>query len=473
MRTIPAVPLSPFAMPVAATLSVLLAAALVIAAPPKLVLIGVAGVIAAFILATNPRRLWLLLIALLPFSIEVKNILGAGNHLTVPTEALAPIAALAIVFAVLKTGRLEWTRSALHFAVAFYLGLMAASLAWSEIPLDTVKALARTACYFVAGYMLCQLAVRKPSDLTFPLKLLAVATSLLVLYGLYTQFKHGVRVYQDIAEPFFEEHCVYAAWLCFPAAFALGALTQPIRYRRIILAFALLLSFGILLSFVRGAWIGMASLAVYLVLRQRSQAGRQLLAAIGLFIVIGLILVPALGLQHLFMDRWETLFDTRYVSNESRIDRWMAAVAMWKDSPIWGLGFGCYPDLYFDYVYYTFAYEATVRMGAHNLYLEILAELGILGLVAYLTIIAFFFRETRQLYRGAAGDPNIRAIALGLESMMVVYLIHTVVNNLGPSDKIEVAFWTTLGLAVSLRCAVTGQQARSASEGSHIGDSNK
>jgi hypothetical protein len=54
--------------------------------------------------------------------------------------------------------------------------------------------------------------------------------------------------------------------------------------------------------------------------------------------------------------------------------------------------------------------------------------------------------------RLAGKNPQHLALALGLESMMVVYLIHGVVNNLGPSDKIDVAFWTTCGLAVSLRC---------------------
>ncbi|MCA9437384.1 MAG: hypothetical protein KC978_16485, partial [Candidatus Omnitrophica bacterium] len=82
---------------------------------------------------------------------------------------------------------------------------------------------------------------------------------------------------------------------------------------------------------------------------------------------------------------------------------------------------------------------------------EIMAETGTLGILAYGFIIFNFFRETRRLLALAGDDIQQRCIALGLEGIVVVYLIHGVVNNLGPSDKIDIALWATLGLAVRLR----------------------
>jgi len=405
------------------------------------------------LLVFRPKVLWLVLMTVLPFSVELENRLGAGTNITLPTEALVPVAALALGFAVFRAGKLRWTLSPLHLAGGVFLAVQLLSPAVSPLPFVTLKAFVRTSSYFLCGYVLTQSAVRSLRDARLLFYAAAASTSALTVYGFYTQFVEGVSIYQDIAHPFFLNHCIYAAWLCFPAAVCTAALTQPIRGKTPIAAVLSLLGFGILLTFVRGAWLGMAAMVGYLVYRRRGRLDVRLVLWAIVLAIVGAAVVTALGLGHLFAERFENLFDRRYVTNDSRIDRWMAALSMWAARPILGMGLGCYPDLYPQFIYFVDAFERDIRMGAHSIYLEILAELGIVGFSAYCFVLVSFFRETRRLFRLAGGDPGLRAAALGLEGAMVVYLVHGVFNNLGPSDKIDIAFWTICGLAAALRAA--------------------
>jgi O-antigen ligase len=440
-----------------AGVSILIALPLSLMLRNPLVLAGGLTLAGALVLALHPKWLWFLLIGLLPFSMEVRDILGAGNHLTLPTEALAPLTGVSVALAVLRTGKLRWTVSPLHAAAGLLLLIQYSSFLHSEIPLVTAKALARGTVAFFGGYVLTQMAVSSLREVGRLCLVFAATTSFVVCYGFYTQVRTGFQIYQEIAAPFFNDHCVYAAYLCFPAAFALGALTQPLKRKSLIVGFLGLVSIGILATFVRGAWIGMVALVFYLLLRQRTALSFRFAFFLSVLALLGIFAAVYLGLEPLLRERWRTLFDIRYVANESRIDRWMAALSMWLTQPTLGVGLGCYPDLYYQHIYYVHSFEGKLHMGAHNLYLEILAELGVVGLFAFCLLILSFFIETRRVFRLAEGRPAIRALSLGLEGMMVVYLTHALFNNLGPSDKIDIAFWTTCGLASSVRCFLQKQ----------------
>ena len=116
---------------------------------------------------------------------------------------------------------------------------------------------------------------------------------------------------------------------------------------------------------------------------------------------------------------------------------------MWRDEPIHGVGYGAYPDVYPDYIVYHEAYSTHMRMGAHNSYLEIMAESGVIGLSPFLLMLFVFFREA-TVHDPRERDPFLSSALAGAKGAMISFLVHAFFNNLGPSDKIGISFWLLL-----------------------------
>ncbi len=412
---------------------------------PKLLLALLGATV--FVIGLAFLREWLILIlyALIAFSVEID--FGGGRHaITLPTEALIPILAVTTLLTVLISGRFRFVRSPLNVAVGFYVLVMYASLIITREPVSTIKALVRDSGYIFAGYVLLQRFVTNRRRLTYLLVTCGVIHTLLVLYGFGTQAVGGIRIYDDIANPFFENHCIYAAYLvttlAFLVAFGLGYL-HGMR-GTIVNTLALVFAGAVVLTFVRAAWISIAFMLLYFLFRFRRKTGSvNLLLTFLILNLLAIVVILSTDVGQLFIERFETLGDTHYVANYDRLDRWLAALNMWRDEPIHGVGYGAYPDVYWDYIVYFQAYSIGLRMGAHNLYFEIMAETGVIGLSVFLVMIYVFFREASVQDPGDR-DPFISCTLAGVKGAMIAFLVHAFFNNLGPSDKIGISFWLLL-----------------------------
>ncbi len=402
--------------------------------------------VAVFVLARCEAALWMLLIALLAFSVEMP-VPAMGAELVIPTEVLIPLLLVAAIIGLLARGEFTWTPSRLNAPVLLFVLCMWVTVAVSREPWVTFKALLRDSSYFLAGYLLIRRHLTSRARLRAFLFTCALATTLLTLYGFYTQFVEGVAIYQDIAQPFFKNHCIYAAFLAVNFAMLAAFILAYPRSRLRLLGLAVLGSWGfaIAMTFVRGAWLSLLALAVFYAYLGRRQINLKLAIMLGMLVVVGVGTVGWLQLAPLFAERMEHLTDLSYVTNYDRIDRWMAAVSIFREHPLLGVGWGRYADEYFQYIYYLDTYSAEIRMGAHNLYLEILAESGLMGAGAFALVILFFALEARKLRRECP-DLFLRTVLTGVLGAMLTYLVHAFVNNLGPSDKIGLYFWVLLGL---------------------------
>ena len=104
-----------------------------------------------------------------------------------------------------------------------------------------------------------------------------------------------------------------------------------------------------------------------------------------------IIAFGGIGILTLFMpsvlDRVRAL--TNDSQNESRIKLWKTAIMMIKDHPILGVGNGNYISRYNEYVskYKGLSYNAYKRYPAHNSYLKVESELGIVGIASFLAVL--------------------------------------------------------------------------------------
>lgn len=197
-----------------------------------------------------------------------------------------------------------------------------------------------------------------------------------------------------------------------------------------------LLVLGLISSWSRGAWLGFAAGGVVLGLfwpRRRWQGAVVLGGITAVFLLaLSFNLVPAAIGERLtsFGDDFR-LGDVRGVDvNDSnyavveRLAHWQAALGMARDQLWLGVGFGNYEAAYSDYALINW----TAALGhAHNYYLNLLAEVGVVGLLAYGVLWTAVFWQTIRLL---AVDWPQRGIVLGLLAVWVGLSVHHLVDKL-------------------------------------------
>lgn len=149
--------------------------------------------------------------------------------------------------------------------------------------------------------------------------------------------------------------------------------------------------------------------------------------------------------QPLVLDQ-ETL--SRYSAGEpvaqaiSRFALWKAAAAAWRDNPMVGLG----PDQ-FRLRYTEFAdLKRDERMRAHNLFLEALANTGLLGFTALVYLVGRSLWVQLRLLRSRAGETSLRLAALAVFVSLAAFLAHSMLEYFLWQTGIAFLLFTVLGL---------------------------
>ena len=411
----------------------------------------------------------------LAFSVELQ--VASTTRLTVPTEILIPVLFFAFGLSVLFSGRITYRSSPLNVMVILMYCVMVASLRYSLEPISTIKAIVRDTGYIGAGYFLIPRYIRSEKHLYHLLIGCLGVHTLLVFYGFATQVLGGFHIYGKIASPFFVEHCIYAGYItitfAYLLAFYLSAESNRIRFWLGVAC--TIFGAAIVLTFVRAAWISVFFLLLFYLFQFRhKKTAVDLILVMIVATLLGIAIALTTDVGSLIMERFNTITETKYTANLDRIDRWSAAWSMWGDNPYLGVGWGSYPDQYFNYSPYRpgvfqglesdVPYSAHFRMGAHNIYLEHLAEVGIVGLIVYLLMMYVFFRSA-LLLQYKINNPLYRMVLIGSQGAIITYLIHAFVNNLGPSDKIGITFWFIMGLIPTIEALHKSEEKQKAADG--------
>ena len=196
---------------------------------------------------------------------------------------------------------------------------------------------------------------------------------------------------------------------------------------------------GIVLSFSRGAWLGVAGgiLAMLLVSARRLPVLRvAVVAVVAVAIAAGGIHYAPTAIQ----DRYDQLvsqirlFDSREVmvtpatfAAVERMAHWQTGLAMFASNPLLGVGVGNFNIRFTEFHIHS---GFPVSAGhAHNYYIQALAETGILGLIAYLTLMGTALAMCVRAARTGT-DRFVRAVGVGAVGVTVAVMLHNVVEDL-------------------------------------------
>lgn len=228
-------------------------------------------------------------------------------------------------------------------------------------------------------------------------------------------------------------------FLVLLAPFSLAGALLSNRGRFLHIAALACASLGIYLSFSRGALIALVLIPFFFLRGRRA-----------LLIAPMIVLLLAVATPSLVQERFSAL--TTDESNvSSRLDIWRTAMTIWTEHPVIGVGLGGFPQAYAEAPTpgKQFLPQTLFKPPphAHNLFLQMLAEQGLAGLVALLGVLVTALVRAGRLRR--ASDRWMRLSATAVLASLVAFVIH---NQFDVTllETTALSFWGLLGLLSAL-----------------------
>ncbi|MDJ0757706.1 MAG: O-antigen ligase family protein [Ardenticatenaceae bacterium] len=221
----------------------------------------------------------------------------------------------------------------------------------------------------------------------------------------------------------------------------------------------IVITFSLFFTYSRGGFIALVLVTVIMLAGRRPNAGT----------VVATLLIAAAVWQVVpaqYSERLLTivnLFDTNIEAQQDssirgRYVETRAAFDMFADHPIRGVGLANYNNNYLDYAEHLGLVNRTEERSAHSLYLEIMAETGLIGLLAFFAILGNVFYGLRQAYLQfkEIGLTNEAYLTIAMSAALIGYLTGSIFLHLAYARY----FWLLLGLGFAFQNVAKYEMAR-------------
>ena len=135
------------------------------------------------------------------------------------------------------------------------------------------------------------------------------------------------------------------------------------------------------------------------------------------------------------------------VSAQGRLSEALVAIQMFQEYPIFGIGFSQYERNYQSYSVFIGLDQRLEERQAHNIYLEVAAETGIIGVLGFAIMLFFIYRaaiDTRRALK-AMGREDLIPWASAFHFALLAYLL----NSIFLHDDYVRYMWLAVGFVVS------------------------
>jgi len=179
-----------------------------------------------------------------------------------------------------------------------------------------------------------------------------------------------------------------------------------------------LLAIGIIALFLtkKRSFLLANIIATLVIFMQNSKSDKNKMKKVSrlLFLVIAAFLVVryAPATQGL-IEKMMTLENAGDITN-GRIVSWEDTIEMWKQSPMFGIG--------------TNVMNKGYGISTHNVYIQLLAEMGIFGAISYVLLLWTSFRRSEKIYQDILkdetlinGEKSIYGVSIYMQVIFIVY----------------------------------------------------
>lgn len=203
----------------------------------------------------------------------------------------------------------------------------------------------------------------------------------------------------------------------------------------------------------RGAWISLAvALVAYLLMYSKKTVPYVALGGIAL----------AAGIPFIAPNVYDRLLSVGNRADTSigyRVSIWKSVLRMISENWLTGIGYG---QAAFQSLYLPFAYSgALAAKHAHSLYLQILVEMGAVGLVLFILVILLFVQNVFEyLYR--IGDANKKGRVIAGISAILGILVMGFADHIWYNSRTFLAFWLVISVTASQTRIGLGEREKTA-----------
>ncbi len=359
------------------------------------------------------------------------------------------------------------------WVVAPYFALAALALLSAAVNPHFVNTIANMRGKYRLLLPLALLPALGQLDLKRLLKVYGVCVALVAIYGLI-QFRFGVDWFRPEGRKLigqfgntgyfhgkgnFSHHLTYAGYMLIVTPLFLSLGLQNVRRPGWgWIAVGVLAAAAVAVSFGRSGWLGAAAGVVLLLalLLPRRWGWGLVAGSLGLLAVLmGLLITPWLR-EHLLRPDTPVLAQRLLVTSpQNQVDRlhlWEAGLLAIQDRPWLGAGMGNQDTIFEPYrkivsrKYGGYVFTVDAQAGVHNIYLQMIFNLGWLGLAAYLGCWAAVFAwSVRWLRRAPPFEAALlRGCIAGLAGSMVAGMF----ENNALDGEVETLILMLMGVAM-------------------------
>lgn len=196
------------------------------------------------------------------------------------------------------------------------------------------------------------------------------------------------------------------------------------RRKGLLILTFLLLGVTLTLTFSRGAWVGLAAGMFFMVAVSRNYK---------IFLFVLAALAAGLFVSSDFRERFFSMFMAG--GDSSRLIYWKETLILIQKNPLFGCGIGTFMDKLHQ------QNPVLIPLYAHNCFLQICAETGVLSLLAFLSFVGFHLFKAVKSYLKSSDH-----VHLGLICAFVGMLVHAFFDNTLYSVQLAFLFWMLFGL---------------------------
>ena len=202
---------------------------------------------------------------------------------------------------------------------------------------------------------------------------------------------------------------------------------------------------GIALTYSRPTLLATYVAIFFLGLARRSKF---LVAILIIFTLVSPFLLPK------SVKDWAKAVDynpIRFMCNDDRIAVYLNSLNMIKDHPLIGLGANTYMKNYKKYKGFPEYHNIVTLdyMYAHNNFLHMAAEIGLVGLGIFIYLLYKLFRGCANIYK-RLDEHFLKVILLSLSACLIAFLINGLTESSLYSSRVAIIFWYITGFSLAL-----------------------